>query len=169
LGSEEALPKHPGATASALGGFAPPHSNPRPADTCHHSFADLRSLRWRHHPPDGSKARGRNLRGAAHVIRLSILTSVLFTAWARIRGHKVVRLYGHPRPGGHMFVTSPDLPGFSVMLRPGEHDDASSVIAVLDKPLKVFLMAEARGRKKMRVTAVRETAEETYLAELCPA
>jgi hypothetical protein len=97
------------------------------------------------------------------------LTSVLFTAWARIRGHKVVRLYGHPRPGGHMFVTSPDLPGFSVMLRPGEHDDASSVIAVLDKPLKVFLMAEARGRKKMRVTAVRETAEETYLAELCPA
>ena len=97
------------------------------------------------------------------------LTSVLFTVWAQIRGHKVIRLYGQPRSGGHVFVTSPDLPGFSVMLRPGEHDDASSVIAVLDKPLKAFLMAEVRGRKKMRVAAVRETAEETYLAELCSA
>jgi hypothetical protein len=88
-------------------------------------------------------------------------------------GDKVIRLVGDPRPGDYVFVTSPDLPGFSVMLRPGEHDDAASVFAVLSDPLKAFLMAECRAsqrtEKRVRVTAVRETSPASYLAELCTA
>lgn len=104
---------------------------------------------------------------------MGTIASFLFRTWAYITGGKVIRLIGEMRPGGYVFVTSPDLPGFSVMLHPGEHEDATSVFAVLADPLKAFLMAECRAseraEKRVRVTAVRQTAPDSYLAELCTA
>ncbi len=99
---------------------------------------------------------------------MSFVASSLFRIWAFLIGAKAIRLIGKPRPGGYMLVTSPDLPGFSVMLHPNEHEDASTVCAVLSEPLKAFLTAEYRANK-VRVTAVRETSPDSYLAELCAA
>ena len=102
---------------------------------------------------------------------MGLISSALFRTWAFLTGGKVIRLIGNPRPGGYVFVTSPDLPGFSVMLRPGEHDDAMAVFAVLSEPLKAFLMAASRAsshaEQRLRVMAVRETAPASYLAEFC--
>jgi hypothetical protein len=104
---------------------------------------------------------------------MGLVASFMFRTWAFLMGAKAIRLIGVPRPGGYVFVTSPDLPGFSVMLRPGEHEDATSVFAVLSEPLKAFLSAEChaslRAEKRVRVTAVRQTAPDSYLAELCTA
>lgn len=105
---------------------------------------------------------------------MATVISFFFRVWAAMHGATAIRLIGVPRPGGFVFVTSPDLPGFSVMLRPGEHEDASSVFAVLSDPLKNFLTAECHAneppaKKRVRVTAVRETARDSYLAELCAA
>jgi hypothetical protein len=104
---------------------------------------------------------------------MDTVASILFRLWARIAGHRVIELIGQPRPGNHVFVSSRDLPGFSFMLRPGEHEDATSAMAALNEPLKAFLMAEFKASQKneraVRVTAVRQTSPVSYLAEWCTA
>jgi hypothetical protein len=49
-----------------------------------------------------------------------------------------------PDAGGYFLVTSPDLPGFSMLLEPGEADDIKSLIDALTGPLKAYLEVEGR-------------------------
>lgn len=92
---------------------------------------------------------------------------------ALITGHKVIRLIGQPRVGGYMFVKSPELPGFSLMLRPGEVSDLDKLVAAIYEPLSAFLAAEYEAgqiaSQRVRITGLRQADSTTYLADLCPA
>ena len=67
------------------------------------------------------------------------------------KGHRLLRLglVAHPREGGHIFVNSPDLPGFSVMLTPTEVDDFEAFVSALGKPLVAFVRAEYQASKAL--------------------
>jgi hypothetical protein len=67
-----------------------------------------------------------------------------------LKGHRMVRLCASEREGGYLFVNSPDLPGFSVMLQPGEIDDFDSFVAALAKPLEAFVTAEYRASQAIK-------------------
>ena len=106
---------------------------------------------------------------------MGTVVSLLFRLFARIRGLKVIELIGAPRAGNHVFVTSPDLPGFSFMLRPGEYENIDSIRAVLEEPLMTFLTAEKKAslrdehQHSVHVGRMRQAAPSRYLAELCTA
>ena len=92
---------------------------------------------------------------------------------ALFTGHKLVRLVGSPRNGGYVFINSPDLPGFSLMLRPGDADDIGSLTAAIHSPLKTFIEAEYSAyrklnqNKQLRVMGFRLATPSNLVAELC--
>ena len=84
-------------------------------------------------------------------IRGSVMTTLIrgvALAGARIfaflTGNKIIVLLIEPREAGYSVVSSPDLPGFSMMLEPGETDDIQSLIDALTAPLKAYLEVEGR-------------------------
>jgi hypothetical protein len=90
--------------------------------------------------------------------------------FAAMRGNKIViRLVASPRQGGFLFVNSPDLPGFSLMLKPEEAESFDAIIG----PLKCFILAElgweAKQERRVNVKAVRRTTPSEMVAELCAA
>lgn len=98
--------------------------------------------------------------------------------FAMLSGHKLIRLVGEPRVGGYVFVKSPDLPGFSLMLHPSEAEDPSRVFAAIYDPVIAFIEAEFRAGQiadgnRVRLTSFKQTtsAQEStsYLAEMCRA
>jgi hypothetical protein len=97
---------------------------------------------------------------------------------AYMAGHRMVRLSASPREGGYIFVNSPDLPGFSVMLQPGELDDFESLVAALGKPLEAFVNAEyhaaqahaskvARDGSQVRLKGMQYRSKSEITADLC--
>ncbi len=102
---------------------------------------------------------------------MSIVTTV-FRFYSRLRGSHAIALVGEARPNGYMFLKSPDLPGFSYMLSPGEYDDISAVFKTIGEPLKAFINAEHKAwlqSRKVRITGTRQADSTTYLAELSAA
>lgn len=91
------------------------------------------------------------------------------------KGHRIVRLSATPREGGYMFVNSPDLPGFSVMLQPGDMDSFDSLVGALGKPLEAFVNAEyrasqsAREGARVRLKGMQQRTSSEIYADLCPA
>jgi len=68
------------------------------------------------------------------------------------KGHRLLRLglVAQQREGGHIFVKSPDLPGFSVMLTPAEIDDFDLFVSALGRPLVAFVNAEHRSAQRLK-------------------
>lgn len=75
---------------------------------------------------------------------------------AFVTGNKFIMLVIAPREGGYSLVSSPDLPGFAIMLEPGESDDIQSLIDALTAPLKAYL--EAEGLRNARQQPVKQHA-----------
>ena len=92
---------------------------------------------------------------------------------AYLQGHRMVRLSASPREGGYIFVNSPDLPGFSVMLKPGEIDDFDLLVAALGKPLEAFVNAEYRASQavkdggEVRLKGMQQRTRSEITADLC--
>ncbi len=94
------------------------------------------------------------------------------------QGHRLLRLglVASPREGGYMFINSPDLPGFSIMLSPSETEDFDAFVAALGKPLVAFVSAEYKASQALKDGAkvhlrdmdpLRGTSK--FYAELCTA
>jgi hypothetical protein len=90
----------------------------------------------------------------------------------------MVRLSASAREGGYFFVNSPDLPGFSVMLQPGDLDNFDTMVAALGKPVEAFVNAEYRAylasqRIKdgahVRLKGMQQKTASEICADLCPA
>lgn len=81
---------------------------------------------------------------------------------ATLRGHKLLRLHVSPRKNG-MLVTSPDLPGFSIMLQPGDIDSDDTLNDVLAKPLAAFITAEMRAYRTYRAKAEAREAKPVHV------
>jgi len=60
-------------------------------------------------------------------------------------GHRIITFQIEPREGGYSFVRSADLPGFTMMLEPGEADSPKSICDALYEPLTAYLEAESRA------------------------
>lgn len=69
---------------------------------------------------------------------LSRITSLL-------KGDKCVFMRAERRGNDHIFVSSPDLPGFSVMLRPQDLESMTALSGALEAPLVSFIEAEWRA------------------------
>ena len=81
-----------------------------------------------------------------------------------------ITLVGQKREGGYVFITSPDLPGFTFLLEPNEIKDIRALQKALDLPLKAFLSArDAAQGKSMQVKRIRQATPMNYVADLCPA
>jgi hypothetical protein len=63
-----------------------------------------------------------------------------------ITGDRVILFHISPREGGYHFVRSADLPGFTMMLEPGEADSLKSIMDALYEPVMAYLEAESRGQ-----------------------
>lgn len=66
---------------------------------------------------------------------LSRITSLL-------KGDKCVFMRVEPRGNGHFLVSSPDMPGFSVMLRPQDVESVTALSGAIEAPLVSFIEAE---------------------------
>ncbi|MEX2200664.1 MAG: hypothetical protein WD711_04650 [Dongiaceae bacterium] len=83
-----------------------------------------------------------------------------------------ITLIGNERGGGYTYLTSPELPGFSFMLEPGEADDIKKLMNVIHEPLSTYYSAysahlRATSRKATpRVTGLREKKRMNFVAEL---
>jgi hypothetical protein len=93
-------------------------------------------------------------------------------------GHRMVRLSASPRAGGYIFVNSPDVPGFSVMLKQGDLDDFESLVSALGKPLEAFVNAEYRAAQahaskvaqagaQVRLKGMQQRTKSEITADLC--
>jgi hypothetical protein len=68
------------------------------------------------------------------------------------KGHRLLRLRlkATVDKGGYVFVNTPDLPGFSVMLSPVEMESFDLFAAALGKPLEAFVNAEHQAAQKLK-------------------
>jgi hypothetical protein len=97
--------------------------------------------------------------------------------WVRPRPTvgKNFHLISEEREGGYLFVRSPDLPGFTMMLDPGADENIHTLMDALFEPLAAFIHAsymagdKAPPQKAVNLTGFRRTSHANYVAELCPA
>jgi hypothetical protein len=95
--------------------------------------------------------------------------------WALCRGYKLVRLEVSPRGGGYLFITSPNLPGFSLMLHPDDGKSIQALSAALEGPLQAFIEAEYQaykanaGTQRVHMQGIFRTSEANILAGYCTA
>ena len=84
-----------------------------------------------------------------------------------------ISLIGHEREGGYTYITSPQLPGFTFMLEPGEEQNIRNIIDAIDEPLMAFidahLKAGASMNKHLHLTGFRQSNGNKFVAELQPA
>jgi hypothetical protein len=62
-----------------------------------------------------------------------------------ITGHRIITFQIEPRAGGYFFVRSHDLPGFTMMLEPGEADSPKVLVEALYEPVTAYLEAESKS------------------------
>lgn len=101
------------------------------------------------------------------------LATLALRAVSTLRGHRTINLIGEPRSGGYMFLKSPELPGFSMMLAPSQHNEFGEFIKAVESPLVAFITAECEATndhaKRLKMMGATRTNSTTYLAELCAA
>lgn len=83
-----------------------------------------------------------------------------------------ITLKGEKREGGYIFIYSPDLKGFSLLLEPGDYSDFKTFIDAIYGPLLAYLKlyVEARDtarkrQKSLRLYAMKESAP--MVAKIC--
>ena len=57
-----------------------------------------------------------------------------------------ITLIGHEREGGYIYLNSPDLPGFTFMLNPGEDKSIRTLINAIEEPLSAYLEAHENAQ-----------------------
>ncbi len=94
-----------------------------------------------------------------------------FLSWLGFRSIKIT-LIGHEREGGYVYITSPQLPGFTFMLEPGEEESIRTFIDAIFEPLSTYLDAHFKATstvEHVHLTGLRQSKSMNYVAELCPA
>ena|ERR1700730_7806313 len=92
---------------------------------------------------------------------------------AVLSGHKKIGIDLSPREGGYTLVTSPDLPGFSIMLRPNDQENIDSMKAAIIGPLEAFVVAECEAvenhkhNKKVTIRELSHGNGSNLVADLC--
>jgi hypothetical protein len=85
------------------------------------------------------------------------------------------RLIGEPREGGHIYLTSPDLPGFTFMLEPHE-TNIEAIIEAITPALSAYLATAtaANDQKPSKpwfsyadIRGIHEGKPMNLIAELC--
>jgi len=66
-----------------------------------------------------------------------------------ITGHRIITFQIEPRAGGYFFVHSHDLPGFTMMLEPGEADSPKVLVEALYEPVTAYLEAESKNASQI--------------------
>ncbi|WP_024340908.1 hypothetical protein [Bradyrhizobium japonicum] len=94
---------------------------------------------------------------------------------AVMSGHKRIRIDLSEREGGYALVTSPDLPGFSVMLNPKDQEGGiDSMKSAIVGPLEAFVKAECEAvenhkhNKRVKIHELSRGNGSNLVAELCP-
>ena len=91
-----------------------------------------------------------------------------FLGWFGIR-KIAITLIGHEREGGYTYINSPQLPGFTFMLEPGEDESFRTFIGAIEEPLTAYLDAHFRAEARTRhvqLTGIRQSKPMNYVAEL---
>lgn len=89
-------------------------------------------------------------------------------SWFGIKRMKIT-LNGVEREGGYTYITSPELPGFTFMLEPGEDENIRTFIDAIDAPLIAYLGAHFRATSEedqIQITGIRRSKPHNYVAEL---
>lgn len=88
-----------------------------------------------------------------------------------IEGMKVT-LNLNEREGGYIFISSPELKGFSLLLEPGNYNDLKTFINAVDEPLTAYLDQYLKARSSVRhqalqLRATKITAGRPIVAKMC--
>ena len=73
------------------------------------------------------------------------------------------------REGGYTYITSPQLPGFTFMLEPGEDENIRTFIDAIEEPLMAYLPAHFKAELRtsnVHLTGIRQSKAKNYVAEL---
>ena len=73
------------------------------------------------------------------------------------------------REGGYTYIESPDLPGFTFMLEPGEDKNIRTFIDAIDEPLMAYLGAHFKATPeadRIQMTGFWQSKPMNYVAEL---
>jgi len=77
------------------------------------------------------------------------------------------------RGNGHILISSHDLPGFSVMLRPQDLTSMTALSGALEAPLVSFIEAEWAAAnshaKRVRMRSIAQRSESEIVAGYCAA
>ena len=79
-----------------------------------------------------------------------------------------ITLIGNEREGGYTYITSPQLPGFTFMLEPGEEQTLRAFFDAIEEPLMAYVAAhfEAESRTRhVHLTGIRQAKAKNYVAE----
>ena len=90
-----------------------------------------------------------------------------FLGWFGIR-KITITFIGHKREGGYTYITSPQLPGFTFMLEPGEDKNIRTFIDAIDEPLMAYLPAHIEAELRasnVHLTGIRQSKANKYVAE----
>ncbi len=83
-----------------------------------------------------------------------------------------ITLEGEKREGGYIFLSSPELKGFSLLLEPGNYDDFKTFIDAVNEPLSAYMTAYSRARniarnKNLRLRGTKLSADGPMVAKMC--
>lgn len=89
----------------------------------------------------------------------------------RLLGYELLKLNFDvaPRANGRVFLSSDDLPGFSLMLDQEDLKDLPTLSAAICKPLAAYLEVEKAGAKKPTISGIHGVApgSDKIIADLC--
>ena len=66
----------------------------------------------------------------------------------------------HEREGGYIYITCPELPGFTFMLEPGEDQNIRTFIGAIGEPLMAYLDAHFSATAEsapLQMTGIRQS------------
>ncbi len=83
-----------------------------------------------------------------------------------------ITLHGEEREGGYMFISSPELKGFSLMLEPANYDDFKTFIDAVYDPLTAYMEAYHQAHKTarsdhLRLRSTRMNEDGMMVAKMC--
>lgn len=99
------------------------------------------------------------------------LRQSVMSRFMRVFGYELIKLNFRvePRANGRVFLSSSDLPGFSLMLDPEDIKDLPSLSAAIYEPLAGYLDMELNGARKPRISGIHGVApgSDKIVADLC--
>lgn len=84
-----------------------------------------------------------------------------------------ITLNGEEREGGYIFISSPELKGFSLLLEPGDYSDFKTFLDAVYSPLMIYMDAyqrashSARRSENLRLRATKINEGGPMIAKMC--